>query len=147
MVIRLVGNTFHTAGQVGFFQIGSNQCTRFRIGDPKTTKYLLIGQCVSSDQIEFVFNGTLFRRGDPRAAIIFDSFPKLPPPNGWVKNHKIDPSGYDLVNKDTGEVIFGYEVRGNKCLITVNLYDENGSTIARTSPNSFDVLREPLIMA
>jgi hypothetical protein len=114
--------------------VGSNITDGFEVGRPGQTKYHLIGR-LAGPQEEYLFNGTLYLPDGGAAGTVIDNFPKGPVPNGWTRRQRADDKGYELVS-DSGVVIFGYRVEGDRCFVTTNLYDEKGNMIAQATEES-----------
>lgn len=107
------------------FNVLTNMCNYFELGISSGEDVWLEGQIVKG---EFVFNGRLYLKNGAHGTLI-DSFPKGPVQQGWTQRRKLDVDGYELLDEQ-GEVIFGFHVDGNICVIDVNLYKANGDLAA-----------------
>jgi hypothetical protein len=118
----------------------------FRLGERGQTGYLLDAERVGPEK-EFIFNGLLFVNGVSEAGTVIDSFPKAPPPKGWVKRIRLDETGYELVDPQSRTVLFGYTVLQNAYHVTTNIYDEHGRLVAESRGSEFLGTVVPLLSA
>lgn len=120
-------NWFYVLPGEPAFNVMSNMCGSFLLGDPHGDDVWLHGDIVG-EEAEFVFNGRLFL-ADGKGGTVIDNFPKSVP-HGWTRRQRMDESGYELVDA-RGEVVFGYQVIENGiCQVTVNLYRKDGTLAA-----------------
>jgi hypothetical protein len=95
---------------------------------------------------EFIFNGLLFMKGVSAAGTVIDSFPKAPAPKGWLKRIRLDETGYELIEPESGTVLFGYTVLQDVCHVTTNIYDKQGRLVAESRRNEFFVHHGPALI-
>jgi hypothetical protein len=129
------------------FLIHSNEVFAFEIGERGNTAYWLRGQVVRGAKgHEPLFYGRLFMPIAVPGGIVIDSFPKATTPRGWEKRLSINPTGYDLVHTETGEVILGYRVHGDRCQVSVHVYDERGAVVAENDGETLLIHRGPAFL-
>jgi hypothetical protein len=107
------------------FNIMTNLCSYFELGEPKGDDVWLEGQIIET---EFVFNGRLFLHDGGQGTLI-DNFPKGPTPSGWSQTRRLDAPGYQLFD-NRGQLVFSYGITGKVCIVDVNLYKADGSLAA-----------------
>lgn len=126
------------------FAISSNLIPFFEIGLPDGSDLWLKGDIVGDG--EFIFNGRIHLSAQRGAGTVIDNFPKGPAPHGWTKRPNLNGNGFELVSD--GTILFGFEVLpNNTCHVTVNLYGEDGTLVAESTPETLKFHRGvPMIL-
>ena len=111
------GNMINVGPGDPAFNVMSNLCDYFEIGEKGGADVWLEGQIVSG---EFVFNGRIILKDGSHGTVI-DNFPKGPTPKGWNQRRNLDVEGYELFD-NRGELVFSYTIEDRICSVQMNLY-------------------------
>ena len=138
-MIIMSGNKVY-GGKNSHFNIGSNEVEGFELGRHAGDDVWLKGDIVGHKE-EFLFNARLYSPNTLNLATIIDNFPKATPPKGWHIRPRVGEIGFNLVSDSDGEILFGYRVVKNTCIVTVNLYNKIGDIVAGCKAGQFEIYK------
>jgi hypothetical protein len=125
MAVHMSGNWINVRRGDRAFNVLTNMCDYFELGQSDSDDIWLEGQIVEG---EFIFNGRLYT-ADGQVGTVIDGFPKAVAPDGWTQRKRLDVEGYKLVDAND-EAIFSYRVEDNICSVDVNLFQADGTLAA-----------------